>query len=96
LWYAVQCCRCRFRFIGLGTSFPATGVAAEDGKTAVSRGFSSGETPGDQYIPLPAVKLSTSVGCYAFVRKFAFYDGNRPDLRVDDVPFLKVSLEVGW
>ena len=50
---------------------------------------------GVDYLPLPAVKLSTSVG-YAFERKFAFYDGNRPDLRVDDVPFLKVSLDVGW
>lgn len=50
---------------------------------------------GFAYLPAPAVKISTSVG-YAFERKFAFFDGNRPDLRVDDVPFLKVSLDVGW
>lgn len=50
---------------------------------------------GVQYLPAPAVKISTSVG-YAFERRFAFFDGNRPDLRVDDVPFLKVSLDVGW
>jgi len=44
--------------------------------------------PGFGTSPIPAVKLSTSVG-YAFDRRLAF-------LRVDDVPFLKVSLDVGW
>jgi len=50
---------------------------------------------GVHYMPAPAVKLSTTVG-YAFERKFVFYDGNRADVRVDDAPFLKISLEVGW
>jgi len=50
---------------------------------------------GVNYLPVPAVKLSTTIG-YAFERRFAFFDGNRPDLRVDDVPFLRVSLDVGW
>jgi hypothetical protein len=50
---------------------------------------------GADYLPLPAVKISASIG-YAFERRFAFYDGNRSDLRVDDVPFLKLSLDVGW
>jgi len=50
---------------------------------------------GVQYLPLPAVKISTSIG-YAFERRFAFFDGDRPDLRMDDAPFLKVSLDVGW
>jgi len=50
---------------------------------------------GVQYLPVPAVKISTSIG-YAFERRFAFFDGNRSDLRVDDAPFLKVSLDVGW
>jgi len=50
---------------------------------------------GFNYMPAPAVKLSTTVG-YAFERKFVFYNGNRPDVRVDDAPFLKISLEVGW
>jgi hypothetical protein len=50
---------------------------------------------GVQYLPLTAVTLTTSLG-YAFERRFTFFDGNRPDLRVDDVPFVKVSLDVGW
>lgn len=50
---------------------------------------------GIQYLPVPAVKISTSLG-YAFERRFAFFDGNRPDLRVDDTPFLKITLEAGW
>lgn len=50
---------------------------------------------GADYLPAPAVKFSTSVG-YAFDRKIAFFDGSRPDMRVDDVPFLKISLDVGW
>jgi hypothetical protein len=50
---------------------------------------------GASYLPVPAVKLSTTIG-YAFERKFAFFDGARSDLRVDGVPFMKVSLDVGW
>jgi len=50
---------------------------------------------GVQYLPVPAVRISTSAG-YAFDRKIAFFDGNRPDMRVDDVPFVKVSLDFGW
>lgn len=50
---------------------------------------------GFNYLPVPTVKLSTSVG-YAFERRFAFYDAIRSDLRMDDVPFFKVSLDVGW
>lgn len=50
---------------------------------------------GCTYLPLPDLKLSTSVG-YAFERRFAFYDGNRSDMRIDDVPFFRVSLEMGW
>jgi len=50
---------------------------------------------GCNYLPLPDLKLSTSVG-YAFERRFAFYDGNRSDMRIDDVPFFRVSLEMGW
>ena len=50
---------------------------------------------GVQYQPIAAVKITTSVG-YAFERRFTFFDGNRPDLRVDDVPFVKVGLDVGW
>lgn len=47
------------------------------------------------YLPSPAVRISTSLG-YAFERKFSFYDSARPDLRIDDVPFFKVSLDWGW
>jgi len=50
---------------------------------------------GANYLPVPDVKLSTSVG-YAFERRFMFFDGNRPDMRLDDVPFFKLSLDVGW
>lgn len=50
---------------------------------------------GLNYHPDPAIKLSTSVG-YAFERRFAFYDATRPDPRIDDVPFFKLSLDLGW
>lgn len=50
---------------------------------------------GLNYLPDPAIKLSTSVG-YAFERRFAFYDSAHPDLRIDDVPFFKLSLDLGW
>lgn len=50
---------------------------------------------GINYLPNSSIKLSTSIG-YAFDRKFAFFDGNRSDLRVDDVPFFKLSMDVGW
>jgi hypothetical protein len=50
---------------------------------------------GVSYLPLPSVKLTTAVG-YSFERRFAFFDGNRPDMRLDDVPFFRVSLDVGW
>lgn len=50
---------------------------------------------GFNYLPSSAIKLSTSAG-YAFERKFSFYDSTRPDLRVEDVPFFKVSLDYSW
>ena len=52
---------------------------------------------GVNYLPVPAVKISTAIG-QTFDRKFVFYDGalNRPDLRMDNVPFFRVSLDVGW
>jgi hypothetical protein len=50
---------------------------------------------GVTYLPVPAVRISTSFG-YAFERQFTFFDGHRPDLQVDDAPFLRVSLDVGW
>ena len=50
---------------------------------------------GFNYLPSSAIKVSTSAG-YAFERKFSFYDSTRPDLRVEDVPFFKVSLDYGW
>jgi hypothetical protein len=50
---------------------------------------------GITYHPVPAIKLSTAVG-YAFERRFVFYGSDRPDVRMDDVPFFKLSLDVGW
>ena len=47
------------------------------------------------FLPVPEVKLSTSIG-YAFDRRFVFYDSFRPDLRLEDAPFFRVSLDVGW
>jgi hypothetical protein len=50
---------------------------------------------GCNYLPTKNMKVITSVG-YAFERRFMFFDGNRNDLRVDDVPFFRVALELGW
>ncbi len=50
---------------------------------------------GFNYLPSSAIKISATAG-YAFERKFSFYDSTRPDLRVEDVPFFKVSLDYGW
>lgn len=50
---------------------------------------------GLNYLPKPAIKISASAG-YAFERKFSFYDSVRAGMRVDDVPFFKVSLDYGW
>jgi hypothetical protein len=50
---------------------------------------------GVSYLPAPEIKFSTSVG-YAFERKFKFFEGNRSDMRLDDIPFFKLSLDVGW
>jgi len=50
---------------------------------------------GVEYLPQPAIKLTGALG-YAFERNFDFYGGNRPSLGMDDVPFLKLSLDVGW
>jgi hypothetical protein len=47
------------------------------------------------FLPSPEVKLSASIG-YAFDRRFVFYDSFRSDLRLDDAPFFRVSLDVGW
>lgn len=50
---------------------------------------------GVEYLPQPAIRFSMALG-YAFGRYFDFYEGNRPSMRIDDVPFLKLSLEAGW
>ena len=50
---------------------------------------------GFNYLPNSAIKFSTSVG-YAFERKFSFYNSTRPDLRVEDVPFFKMSMDYAW
>lgn len=50
---------------------------------------------GFTYVPTTSTKL-TAAGGYAFERRFVFYDSIRPDLRMDDVPFFKVSLDVSW
>jgi hypothetical protein len=50
---------------------------------------------GVDYLPQPATKLSLAIG-YAFSRYFDFYDRNLPSVRIDDVPFMRLSLDVGW
>jgi len=50
---------------------------------------------GVDYLPGRNVKLSGAVG-YAFGRDFLFYDGNRPGMTLDNVPFVRLSLDLGW
>lgn len=50
---------------------------------------------GLNYLPNSAVKFSASAG-YVFERKFSFYETSRPDMRIDDVPFFKLSFDYGW
>ena len=50
---------------------------------------------GVDYLPKPGITCSAAVG-YAFDRSFEFYDSARSNLRIDDVPFFKLSLEIGW
>jgi len=66
-------------------AFGAGAIKYSDYKVLVGAGF----------LPVPEVKLSTSIG-YAFDRRFVFYDSFRPDLRLEDAPFFRVSLDVGW
>jgi len=50
---------------------------------------------GVSYFPVEPVKLTAAAG-YAFDRSLCFYDGNRPDLRLDSAPFFRFSLDLGW
>ncbi|HIJ94944.1 MAG TPA: hypothetical protein HPP94_04255 [Desulfuromonadales bacterium] len=50
---------------------------------------------GFDYLPKPGITCSAAVG-YAFDRSFEFYDSARNSLRINDVPFVKLSLDIGW
>jgi hypothetical protein len=50
---------------------------------------------GAEYLPIPGTRLTGALG-YAFDRSFEFYDGPRGNMHIDDVPFIKFSLDVGW
>jgi len=50
---------------------------------------------GVEYLPVPDTRLTGAVG-YAFDRSFDFYDGTRANMRIDNAPFIKFSLDVGW
>lgn len=50
---------------------------------------------GVNYKPIPPVKISAALG-YAFDRQFTFYDGRRNDMRIDNAPFFRLSLDLGW
>lgn len=45
--------------------------------------------------PIPPVRISAAAG-YAFDRQFTFYDGFRTGQRLDNVPFFRISLDMGW
>jgi hypothetical protein len=50
---------------------------------------------GVDYLPKPNITCSAAIG-YAFDRSFEFYDSSRSNLRIEDVPFFKFSLDIGW
>jgi len=50
---------------------------------------------GIEYLPRRTVKISGALG-YAFDRGFDFYNGNRGSIQLDNVPFLLLSLDLGW
>jgi hypothetical protein len=50
---------------------------------------------GVEYLALPDTWLTVAAG-YAFDRSFEFYDATRGNMRIDDAPFIKFSLDVGW
>lgn len=50
---------------------------------------------GVEYLPFTDTRLTGAFG-YAFDRSFEFYDGSRSNMRIDDVPFIKFSMDVGW
>ena len=50
---------------------------------------------GIEYLPSNDVKLSAALG-YAFDRRFDFYDASRSGMGLDDVIFLRLSLDLGW
>ena len=70
-----------------GQPFGAKGIKYSDVRAMV----------GANYFPIPAVKISAAIG-HTFDRKFVFYDGAfyRPNVVMDNVPFLNLSLNVGW
>jgi hypothetical protein len=50
---------------------------------------------GVDYLPANSAKLSAAVG-YAFDRSIEFHDTTRQTLRLDDVPFVRLSLDLAW
>ncbi|MEI6206436.1 MAG: hypothetical protein WCP20_06620 [Desulfuromonadales bacterium] len=50
---------------------------------------------GVEYMPVAEISLTGAIG-YAFDRGFKFYDGTRGNIRIDDAPFIKFSLNAGW
>lgn len=50
---------------------------------------------GAEYRPAPHIRLSAAAG-YAFERRFAFFDGPRQDMRLDDAPFMRFGVDFGW
>ncbi|HIJ81321.1 MAG TPA: hypothetical protein HPP76_06410 [Desulfuromonadales bacterium] len=50
---------------------------------------------GVEYLPAAGTKVAVSTG-YAFDRSIEFYDSSRPSIRLDNVPFVKLSLDLAW
>lgn len=50
---------------------------------------------GVSYVPNRDIKLTAAAG-YAFERRFAFYDPRLSDMRLDDAPFFRLSVDWGW
>jgi len=50
---------------------------------------------GIEYQAANELRLTAATG-YAFERRFSFYDGTRGDLRLDDAPFMRLTVDIGW
>lgn len=50
---------------------------------------------GAEFPAFPGGRLAVSAG-YAFGRKFSFYEGDRPDLKLDNSPLARIEAKIQW